>query len=61
MADNDVNRSTKRPKYLDAPAYLRDNIPVPKPEKIDEKQAEKLKTGPTRFGDWEKNGIAIDF
>lgn len=61
MADNKITRSTKRPKHLDAPEYLRDNMPVPKPKEIDEKQAEKLKKGPTRFGDWEKNGIAIDF
>lgn len=61
MADNEIKRSTKRPAHLDAPEYLRDNMPVPKPEKMDEAQAEKLKKGPTRFGDWEKNGIAIDF
>ncbi len=56
-----AQRSTKRPEHLDAPSYLRKNTPVPAPQKMDEGQVERLKTGPTRFGDWEKNGIAIDF
>lgn len=29
--------------------------PKPKPGKIDEELS------PTRYGDWEKNGVAIDF
>ncbi len=57
----DYPRATKRPSYLDAPRYLRKNTPVPKAQDIEKEQAEKLKSGPTRFGDWEKNGIAIDF
>lgn len=64
MKENDMSgfdRSTKRPAHLDAPEYLRKNTPVPKPEKMADEQKERLKKGPTRFGDWEKNGIAIDF
>lgn len=54
----------KRPKYLDAPAYLSPSPPVPKPEPAGphappEGEAERL--DPTRYGDWEKKGIAIDF
>lgn len=33
------------------------NDPPPKPKKVE--QDEKL--SPTRYGDWEKDGIAIDF
>ncbi len=61
MSDEEINRSTKRPKHLDAPDYLRKNTDVPEPQDIEEEQNERLKKGPTRYGDWEKNGIAIDF
>jgi len=61
MTNTEFKRSTQRPAHLDAPDYLRKNTPIPKPEAIDEVQIEKLKKGPTRFGDWEKNGVAIDF
>lgn len=57
----DLPRATKRPAHLDAPDYLRKNTPVPKAEDIEKDQLEKIKKGPTRFGDWEKDGIAIDF
>lgn len=33
------------------------NEPPPKPKKVE--QDEEM--SPTRYGDWEKNGIAIDF
>ena len=48
----------KRPKHLDPPDYLSKSPPVPEPaEGIDEKQP----LDPTRYGDWEKKGVAVDF
>ena len=54
----------KRPKHLDPPAYLSKSPPVPKPQPREEGEApdgEHGKLDPTRYGDWEKKGIAIDF
>jgi hypothetical protein len=48
----------KRPKHLDPPDYLSKSPPVPVPAPgIDEKKP----LDPTRYGDWEKKGVAIDF
>jgi hypothetical protein len=54
----------KRPKHLDPTRPLPKSPPVPKPEKIapDEGPAgESERLDPTRYGDWEKKGIAVDF
>jgi hypothetical protein len=54
----------KRPKHLDAPAYLSPSPPVPKPERLEPAappDGEEERLDPTRYGDWEKKGIAIDF
>ena len=53
----------KRPKHVKPPAYLSKSPPVPKPEtvKTGKPAGEEGKLDPTRYGDWEKNGIAIDF
>ena len=54
----------KRPKHLDAPAYLTPSPPVPEPERTDEDAppvGEEGRLDPTRYGDWEKKGIAVDF
>ena len=54
----------KRPKHLDAPDYLSPSRPVPEPETVDQPappSGEEQKLDPTRYGDWEKKGIAIDF
>ena len=54
----------KRPKHLDPPAYLSKSPPVPKPEAVDPAQppvGEEKKLDPTRYGDWERKGIAVDF
>ena len=51
----------KRPKV---PDYLSKSPPVPKPEAGDESAppaGEKQRLDPTRYGDWEKKGIAVDF
>ena len=54
----------KRPKHLDPPTHLSPLPPIPRPEPI-EKVAppigEDERLDPTRYGDWEKKGIAIDF
>jgi hypothetical protein len=48
----------KRPKTLKPPAYLSKSPPVPKPAPGRPEEEER---SPTRYGDWEKKGIAIDF
>jgi hypothetical protein len=52
---------TKRPK---APAYLSKSPPVPKPDDAGPGAppvGKEKRLDPTRYGDWEKKGIAIDF
>jgi hypothetical protein len=53
----------KRPKHIKAPAYLTPSPPVPKPQAIEpsDPAGEGEQLDPTRYGDWEKKGIAIDF
>ena len=54
----------KRPKYLDAPDHLSKSPPVPEPEPLAENpppEGEEERLDPTRYGDWEKKGIAVDF
>ena len=54
----------KRPKHLDPPAYLSKSPPVPEPEPVTPAPpptGDKPRPEPTRYGDWEKNGIAWDF
>jgi hypothetical protein len=54
----------KRPKHLDAPAYLSPSLPVPEPQSVDvapPPEGEEDRLEPTRYGDWERKGIAVDF
>ena len=51
-----TKRSTKRPKAFTKPAHW-SSAPPPQPEPA--KDGESL--SPTRYGDWVRNGIAIDF
>jgi hypothetical protein len=54
----------KRPKRLDPPSYLSPSPPVPQPQQVGPPEApagEESRLDPTRYGDWEKKGIAIDF
>lgn len=54
----------KRPKHLKAPAYLSPSPPIPKAEPADPAApptGEEERLDPTRYGDWEKKGIAVDF
>ena len=53
----------KRPDYLKPPAHLSQSPPVPKPEATTPRPpaGEEEQIDPTRYGDWVKKGIAIDF
>lgn len=51
----------KRPVHLKPPAYLSPNPPVPAPEAKQRPEHDPLGRDPTRYGDWEHKGIAIDF
>ncbi|WP_443969548.1 DUF1674 domain-containing protein [Sphingobium sp. CR28] len=54
----------KRPPHVKAPAYLTSSPPVPAPESArDTAQPAQSpdREDPTRYGDWTKNGIAVDF
>lgn len=55
----------KRPDHVKAPAYLSKSPPVPAPDQLDApRDYEHDPDGtlnPTRFGDWERKGVAVDF
>ena len=52
----------KRPDHVKPPAYLSKSPPVPKPaESTQQARPADEALDPTRFGDWERKGIAIDF
>jgi hypothetical protein len=54
----------KRPKHLHPPAHLSESPPVPEPRPVDAAappDGEEQRLDPTRYGDWEKKGVAIDF
>ena len=51
----------KRPDHVKPPAYLTPNPPVPEPQKAESTQEDPLGRDPTRYGDWERKGVAIDF
>ena len=54
----------KRPKHLDPPGYLSKSPPVPVPDedrRAEPPDGEEERLDPTRYGDWEKMGKAIDF
>ncbi len=51
-----TKRATKRPEIFVKPDHW-DDQPAPKPAKGNEMD----ELSPTRYGDWVKDGIAIDF
>ena len=54
----------KRPKHVHPPTHLSPSPPVPEAEPLESTQppaGEEQRLDPTRYGDWEKKGIAIDF
>jgi len=55
--------SGKRPPHVKPPAHLSPNPPVPQPEeiKIEPEHGGRGGPDPSRYGDWEIKGKAIDF
>lgn len=53
----------KRPPHVKAPAHLSPSPPVPQPEEVRPAVESGGRDGPdpTRYGDWELKGIAVDF
>ncbi|MDQ2764977.1 MAG: DUF1674 domain-containing protein [Pseudomonadota bacterium] len=52
----------ERPPHVKPPAYLSKSPPVPEPEATPHPASEDpLGRDPTRYGDWELKGIAVDF
>ncbi len=54
-----TQRATKRPKPFAKPAHWT-NDPAPQPAKATD-EADPDGLSPTRYGDWVKKGIAVDF
>lgn len=55
-----TQRATQRPETFRKPAYWTDT-PPPKPRALKEGEADPDGLSPTRYGDWVRDGIAIDF
>jgi len=53
----------ERPPHVKPPAHLSKSPPVPEPEapRADPEHGGRDGLDPTRYGDWEIKGIAIDF
>ncbi len=53
----------KRPDHVTPPAHLSESPPVPAPEEVrpPPPEGEEDKLDPTRYGDWVKKGVAVDF
>lgn len=51
----------KRPDHVRPPAYLSKSPPVPAPDPVDAAPKVTEELSPTRYGDWERKGIAVDF
>jgi len=50
-----------RPAHVKPPAHWGPSPPVPEPEELKVPAERDGQPDPTRYGDWERNGIAIDF
>lgn len=48
----------QRPPNVKPPEYLTPSPPVPRPAPA---QPAKDPLDPTRYGDWERKGVAVDF
>ncbi len=55
-----TQRATKRPGEFTKPAHWT-NDPAPKPAAAKEGEADPAGLSPTRYGDWVRDGIAVDF
>ena len=57
-------RAMERPDHVKPPKHLSPSPPVPEPDAKKQPETpdgEEERLDPTRYGDWEKKGIAIDF
>lgn len=50
----------QRPAHVKPPKHLSKSPPVPQPAEP-KRGVDRLGRDPTRYGDWELKGIAIDF
>ena len=50
-----------RPPHVKPPAYLSKSPPVPEPKAAEPAGKEGKGDDPTRYGDWTRKGIAVDF
>ena len=55
-----VTPARKRPDHVTPPKHWKADA-APKPEAISDEAKEAHDNGPTRYGDWESKGMAIDF
>jgi hypothetical protein len=55
-----TKRATKRPKPFSKPPHWSDE-PAPAPGVVDEREDDPDGLSPTRYGDWVRKGIAVDF
>lgn len=60
MTDKKPEAAPKAVKDFKKPAHWT-NDPVPAPKNVDPLKDEPRDLSPTRYGDWEKDGIAWDF
>jgi hypothetical protein len=51
----------QRPDHIKPPAYLSKSPPVPVADPPDTAPKLRDELSPTRYGDWERKGIAVDF
>lgn len=58
--ENMTKRATERPDNFEKPAHWSDT-PPPEPKSPEQNPDDPQGLSPTRYGDWVKDGIAIDF
>jgi hypothetical protein len=57
QAHHDVMKRAKLPRLSKSPLVPKPQAPGPQEPPAGEEQ----RLDPTRYGDWEKNGVAVDF
>ncbi|MDJ0979069.1 MAG: DUF1674 domain-containing protein [Erythrobacter sp.] len=55
-----TKKKSEAAKNFKKPAHWT-NDPAPEPKAVDPLKGEPREKSPTRYGDWEKDGIAWDF
>lgn len=58
---NEDAMTSRRPPHLNPPKHLSPSPPVPEPREVEPPKDDPLGLDPTRYGDWESKGIAVDF